>query len=217
MADATTPQRLTRAQSQARTRQQLLDAAAKVFARKGVAGASVEEIAEAAGYSVGALYSNFEGKDQLLVELLVAQRARRIEAITAVFADPSQDLAAQLVQLARVMGEMADTEPAGGLGDVGPRSLRTPAMKRAVRTQLRGQVAELDGLLTGALERAGIAPGVAPETVTTVVLALVQGLVRRRRNDRAGVDDDVIDQALRWLFAGIEASSPDGHKKSESR
>ena len=107
MADATTPQRLTRAQSQARTRQQLLDAAAKVFARKGVAGASVEEIAEAAGYSVGALYSNFEGKDQLLVELLVAQRARRIEAITAVFADPSQDLAAQLVQLARVMGEMA--------------------------------------------------------------------------------------------------------------
>ena len=90
-------------------------------------------------------------------------------------------------------------------------------MKRAVRTQLRGQVAELDGLLTGALERAGIAPGVAPETVTTVVLALVQGLVRRRRNDRAGVDDDVIDQALRWLFAGIEASSPGGQSTPESR
>ncbi len=217
MADATTPQRLTRAQSKARTRQQLLDAAAKVFARKGFAGASVEEIAETAGYTVGALYSNFESKDQLLVELLVAQRARRIEAVTAVFADPTRDLAAQLVDLARVMGEMADREPGGALGDVGARSLRTPALKRAVSTQLRGQVAELDGLLAAALARAGIAPGVAPETVTTVVLALVQGLVRRRRNDRAGVDDEVIDQALRWLFAGIEASSPGGQSTPESR
>jgi AcrR family transcriptional regulator len=217
VADATTPKRLTRAQSKARTRQQILDAAARVFARKGFAGASVEEIADAAGFTVGALYSNFESKDQLLVELLVAQRARRIEAITAVFADPDLDLATQLVNLARVMGEMADRDPAQGLGAVGPRSLRTPAMKRAVSTQLRGQVAELDGLLAGALERAGIAPGVAPATVTTVVLALVQGLVQRRRHDRAGVDDEVIDQALRWLFTGIEASSPGGHDTPESR
>src|ERR1035438_2954546 len=72
------PRRLTRAETRARTREQLLDAAAFVFARKGFAGASVEEIAESAGYSTGALYSNFESKEQLFLELLSARRSRGI-------------------------------------------------------------------------------------------------------------------------------------------
>ena len=64
------PRRLTRAEAKARTRRRLLDAAARTFARKGYAGASVEEIAEAAGYSIGALYSNFGGKEELFLELM---------------------------------------------------------------------------------------------------------------------------------------------------
>ncbi|HTZ25378.1 MAG TPA: TetR family transcriptional regulator, partial [Streptosporangiaceae bacterium] len=44
--------RLTRAEAKARTRELLLDAAARTFARKGFAGASVEEIAEDAGFTV---------------------------------------------------------------------------------------------------------------------------------------------------------------------
>ena len=67
--------RLTRAEAKNRTRQLLLDAAAQVFARKGFAGASVEEIAEAAGYSIGAVYSNFGSKEQLFLELSAAYRS----------------------------------------------------------------------------------------------------------------------------------------------
>ena len=59
------PNRLTRVQSRAQTRQRLVDAAMRVFARQGYAGASVNEIAEEAGYTVGALYSNFATKDEL--------------------------------------------------------------------------------------------------------------------------------------------------------
>jgi AcrR family transcriptional regulator len=52
------------------TRQRLLVAASTIFATKGVGGASVEEISEAAGFTRGAFYSNFESKDALCFALL---------------------------------------------------------------------------------------------------------------------------------------------------
>lgn len=64
--------RLTRAERQAQTRQELLDAAARVFVRRGFQGSSVEEISAEAGYTRGAFYSNFKSKDEVLVELLRA-------------------------------------------------------------------------------------------------------------------------------------------------
>lgn len=63
-------QRLTRAQRQAQTRQELLDAAARVFVKRGFTGSSVEEISAEAGYTRGAFYSNFRSKNELFVELL---------------------------------------------------------------------------------------------------------------------------------------------------
>ena len=217
MPDGSSPKRLTRAESQARTRRQLLDAAARIFAKKGFADATVEEIAESAGYSVGALYSNFASKEQLLVELMVAQRARRIAAITEVLSGADGDFADQLVRLAHVLGEFADHGGAFvGPERAGVQGLRSAEVRRAVSQQLRGQVTELEELLAGVMEREGVAPGASPQVVTTVVLALVQGLVRRRRFDRTGVDDEVIDQALRWLFAGIAATSPAGEHPTET-
>jgi AcrR family transcriptional regulator len=54
--------RMTREQSRANTRDRLLAAARSVFARSGFHGASVDEIAAEAGFSTGALYSNFDGR-----------------------------------------------------------------------------------------------------------------------------------------------------------
>src|ERR1700716_3855888 len=62
--------RLTREERQAQTRQELLDAAARVFVKRGFTGASVEEISAEAGYTRGAFYSNFRSKNELFVELL---------------------------------------------------------------------------------------------------------------------------------------------------
>lgn len=64
------PARLTRAEKRAETRQALLDAAARVFVAHGFRGASVEAIAEDAGYTRGAFYSNFASKEELFAELL---------------------------------------------------------------------------------------------------------------------------------------------------
>src|SRR6266545_4652109 len=75
----TRPRRLSRAERRAQTREELLEAAARVFARKGYAGASVDDIAEEAGFTVGALYSNFEGKQ----DLFLAALERKVRAIVA--------------------------------------------------------------------------------------------------------------------------------------
>lgn len=65
--------RLKRAESQALTRKRLLSAAGNLFGGEGYASPSVERIAEAAGYSKGALYSNFESKEAIFLAVLEEQ------------------------------------------------------------------------------------------------------------------------------------------------
>lgn len=73
--------RETRAEKQARTRADLIATAATVFARRGYKGASVEEIAEEAGYSHGAVYSNFEGKADLFLAVFEDYMAERVREL----------------------------------------------------------------------------------------------------------------------------------------
>lgn len=74
--------RLTRHASQEQTRQRLLDAAVELFLEKGFAGASVEEIAERAGYSKGAVYSNFASKEDLALAVLDRRYNQQLEVLT---------------------------------------------------------------------------------------------------------------------------------------
>jgi AcrR family transcriptional regulator len=62
--------RLTREESRDLTRQRLLEAGAIIIAKKGLSGASVEDIAAHAGYTRGAFHSNFRSKADLFIELL---------------------------------------------------------------------------------------------------------------------------------------------------
>lgn len=73
--------RETRAEKQARTRAELTATAARVFAERGYRGASVEEIAERAGYSHGAVYSNFEGKAELFLAVFEEYMAERVREL----------------------------------------------------------------------------------------------------------------------------------------
>jgi AcrR family transcriptional regulator len=73
--------RLTRAQQQAQTRANLLDAAERVFVERGLLGASVDAITQEAGYSRGAFYSNFGSKEELFAELLQQRVYSRYRAM----------------------------------------------------------------------------------------------------------------------------------------
>lgn len=75
--------RLTREQSQALTREKLLASASDVVARDGYSGATIERIAEEAGYSKGAFYSNFSSKEDIFLQLLERHAGGDVVELTA--------------------------------------------------------------------------------------------------------------------------------------
>jgi AcrR family transcriptional regulator len=79
-------ERLTRQQRKAQTRDRLLDAAATIFAERGLAAASLDEVAAQAGYTKGAVYSNFASKTDLVIALLERRIASQSELLTSRFA-----------------------------------------------------------------------------------------------------------------------------------
>ena len=91
IADEGRRRRLTRAEAQALTRRRLLDAANDVFCAKGFRGASLMDVADRAGYTIGAVYSNFASKDELFHGLM-RERLRMAEAmLAAAFPDKEAD------------------------------------------------------------------------------------------------------------------------------
>ena len=94
------PRRLTRQESQARTRERLLDAASKQFARRGLEQTTIAQVAEAAGYTKGAFYANFKNKDELCLAMLDRRFEDYLERFDGLLAtDQSPE------QRARVAGE----------------------------------------------------------------------------------------------------------------
>ncbi|HEY1688125.1 MAG TPA: TetR/AcrR family transcriptional regulator [Solirubrobacteraceae bacterium] len=90
------PKRETRIERQARTRAELLATAAKLFARRGYAGASVEQIVEEAGYTHGAVYSNFNGKADLFLAVFEEYMAQRAQELVATQVDFDEDAPPEL-------------------------------------------------------------------------------------------------------------------------
>jgi AcrR family transcriptional regulator len=91
------PQRLTRDESRAQTRERLMEAARRMFARGGYGGASIDTISAEAGYSKGAFYGNFESKEAIFLELLARHMTREAEQLT------------RLVESGRTAGDILDS------------------------------------------------------------------------------------------------------------
>ncbi len=211
VSEETGRRRLTRAEAKARTRRALLDAAARTFARKGFAGASVEEIAETAGYSIGAVYSNFGGKEEMFVELLSTRAGDMIGQAGRIMADADAGLEDPARAFGRMLVTAADEDLDFSLlqAEFWLYAVRNPELMETLAERLREPQNALEDLMGTVLDRLGRRDTVPADHVATVVLALFQGLVRERRIDPAGVPDELLGQALRWLFAGIAASDPE--------
>lgn len=77
--------RLARGESQQQTKERLVATAEKLFLRDGYNATSIDKVAEAAGFSKGAVYSNFANKDDLCLAVLDALHAREVAAIAEAF------------------------------------------------------------------------------------------------------------------------------------
>jgi AcrR family transcriptional regulator len=74
------------------TRAELIAAAATVFARRGFHGTSVQEIAREAGYSTGAIYWHFAGKDDLFLAVYEAYATTRVREFEEIHDRPGGEL-----------------------------------------------------------------------------------------------------------------------------
>lgn len=109
------PQRLTREVSREQTRARLRSSAISAFARHGIAGARIETIAEEAGYSRGAFYSNYKTKLDLLVDLLRERQIAEIQHWREILGN-STDLDRDLAELSARYDDHEDMHESGMLG-----------------------------------------------------------------------------------------------------
>jgi len=174
-------ERLTPERRKELTRDALVDAAAIVFARKGFVAASLDEIAESAGYSRGAIHFHFDTKDDLFVAVLERYYdgllAAYVERPLAVDAFPN-DAVATAKMWTEIHGE-------GGVDHVllyqefRTYALRNPAFgRRAVELEARAKAATAEFLARRAEER-GLRWRIPIEQVTELLYATSFGLVER--------------------------------------
>jgi AcrR family transcriptional regulator len=210
VSDTEGPQRrLSRAEAKARTRRLLLDAAARTFAAKGYAGASVEQIAEEAGFSIGALYSNFSGKEELFLALMTDRARDRVGDTAQVLEQDYPTPAAAWTALGQQMIDVADKD-----FDLAPLqaefwlyAIRHPEVMETFAARVRERRGPLEQLIArGLAADGGDYPASLPGRLAIVISALFQGMVRQRRIDPANVSAELYGDALRWLFTGIRES-----------
>lgn len=144
----------------AQTRQRLMDAAVHVLAEKGVAGASVEELCEAAGFTRGAFYSNFESKDELCFALLQVMADDAMTALRAALAHvgPEPASVGELVDAAVdtfLATQAQDRSAAMLLKELELYALRHPDFARAYVAMQRSSRALFAELIDDVLSRQG--------------------------------------------------------------
>ncbi len=183
--------RLTRAESRERTRTQLLAAAEEVFAARGFHGASLDEVAEAAGFSKGAVYSNFGSKDELFVAVLRKRMSEQAEFLTGLVSRASGDPVAALPDL-----EWMDLQWCQLLFEFWLYALRNPAATQLLADtyrQFRAQLAPIAAPLAG--------PDRTAQEVASAGIALYQSLALQRHLDPDAVPTDLAARILSALRA----------------
>jgi AcrR family transcriptional regulator len=104
--------RVTRAEGKAQTRQRLLDEAQRLFRERGYAATSLEQIAEAANVTKGAIYGHFSSKEELLG---VAIEATPTPDFGTALNDVSRPVSERLAEFGRAFASDKETHDAAGL------------------------------------------------------------------------------------------------------
>jgi AcrR family transcriptional regulator len=202
-----TPARLTREQSRAATRERLLSAARIVFARSGFHGASVEEIASEAGFSTGALYSNFDGKEDLFLALMEQEIEHHVRAISEVVSElPS--MRARAASGAREWMSTIEREPELVMlfTEFWAYAARDPDARAQVATSFARVRSMLTKLIADGVREFGLELELPAEQLAVAIDALADGIARQKLADPEAVPDDLLGRAITLLVAG--ASRP---------
>ncbi|HVJ89728.1 MAG TPA: TetR/AcrR family transcriptional regulator [Labilithrix sp.] len=207
--------RLSRAESQARTREKLLATAKESFLREGYAATSLEKIADAAGYSKGAVYSNFRNKDELCLAVIDAVRAERAaslgEAVSGL-TSLGERIAAFQRWAERNIGDRAWTALEV---EFAVHAARDPALSRELTRRDKVVRDTVVSLVTGHASELGIALPMPAEDVAIALLSLGIGLGVQRALDPS-VPVRALPELLR-LLSGDAGRSNTAKPRSAKR
>jgi AcrR family transcriptional regulator len=193
-------------------RHELLAAALRVFAARGYRQAGVDEIAAEAGYSKGALYWHFSGKDELLSALLEERLDAPMREMVALLesAPPERDMSVEASrEFARQLGRERDA-----------LLLDREYWSHAIRDpELRARYAERQTDLRKAIARALEArarhlgtPGLPmpAEDVARIVLGIIGGLTVDELVEPGSVRPELLGETLALIYAGLVARGRSG-------
>jgi AcrR family transcriptional regulator len=190
-------------------RVELLAAALTVFAERGYRDASVDEIAERAGYSKGAVYWNFSSKEELYFALLedriIEPWREGIAALES--ASPEDDMAPEasrrFVEMLGAERELLLVER-----EYWAQAVRNPKLRRGYLRRRRELRRGLGRAIAARLERLGAPPyRGGPEQLATILISLASGLVQEKLIDPKAVPDNLLGEAFALVYAGHLARS----------
>jgi AcrR family transcriptional regulator len=199
---------LSRKETQQQTRERLLGAAAKVFARRGYHRATVDEIASEAGFTIGALYSNFAGKEELFLALADRQVEERVVEVSAIAEaaegeDPGKDAAEQL-------RAFLERDPDWPLlfYEFWSLSVRNPELQGELakrRDAIRDALAET---LERVAKRHGFELRFPAPALATAIAASLNGLAFERAADPKALPDEVFAEFVTAVL-GCAIAAPE--------
>ena len=166
--------RLSREESRALTREKLLASARTVVAREGHESASIDRIAEEAGFSKGAFYSNFNSKEEIVLELLETHSLQDVTEIAALIGDSPDP--AHMIKVISEWAHLRSGDPSLGMLalELFRRARRDRTFSARHAKLFRAQWRGLGEILLGMFPE-GEAPA-DPEVLGGVVFELTYGV-----------------------------------------
>jgi AcrR family transcriptional regulator len=210
--------RLTRAESHAQTRERLLVAARQVFARHGFGGASVDMIAAEAGYSKGAIYSNFETKEAILFELLERYAEKQIADFKAIMKlDPQATRDAVNIWLDKMNADIDWDVVTMELQLHARRNLEFAERFYALEERLTSFYADI---IAERFARAGRRPTLDPRSLSLVFRTLACGLnlkIPRSTPGRPNTAGRIIHELIDLMLEPDSVTSDSARRKAKRK
>jgi AcrR family transcriptional regulator len=199
---------LTRKERQARTRSRLMRSAAKVFCKRGLHQASIDEVAEDAGYTKGAFYANFKSKEELFLAMLDERFAERLAEIESVAStdDALEDQARRAgADFARYVS--ADPEWERLFFEFAAYAARNDEFREELVTRYAAIRKRIADVFARRCEELGIEPPVPPERISQMTFAMANGYALEKLLEPDAVPEDLYATMLVIFFAGLRSLS----------
>jgi AcrR family transcriptional regulator len=195
---------LTQPQRKARTRRSLVKTARRVFLERGFHSASVDEIAEAAGYSKGAVYSNFASKADLFLAVLDAHFEERARAYADVALDgPSLEDSYRAVARFRFAAEEREPEWEPLLLEFWTYAARREDLRAALAVRRERFLDLIAGLIEQLASRHGVTYAIPAREVARGSAALLRGMAIERMLDPSASSLDALEQMHAAYMKGL--------------